>query len=134
MQTFRIPLGDLARRALETVALVAPLLMGCLYLVAAVVLPFGGAFEQGESSVHMAAVLFVLSAAVGLHLMRRNTITSIIGILCAGIALIVISYTFARHQLLGSAGYWQAFAVPVLSAMFCGWHLRESRQARTDPF
>lgn len=122
------------RKTVEIVGLLLPLAMSGLFLISALVLPFGGLADQADDTLLLAFTLIISSIAVGVHLLWRISATSIAGVLANGVALLEATYLYVKLQHFGSFGYGQVVFALILSAIACGWHLKDYRMARTDLF
>ena len=120
------------RKVVEIGGLLVPLSMSGLLFIAGMIMPFGHAADRADGTLLVAFGLFLLSIAMGAHLLWRRTATSFAGIAASGVVMVVATFVFAQFEMLGSAGYWQVVAAAILSATACAWHLQSERATQGD--
>lgn len=122
------------RKTVEIAGLIVPLVMACLFIIAAFALLFGPAAYQAGDTLLLALALFISSFAVAIHLLWRCSATSIVGVLISAVAFILATYVYVQIEQFGRSGYWQVVVALTLSAAACGWHLNGNKMTQTNPF
>ncbi len=109
------------RTLVETVGLLVPFAFSILFLIAGLFAPFGGAYDDAGALLLLALIYFLLLIVVAVHLLWQKPVSRAAGILCSGLAIIVITYVAGEKRLLGSSAYWQQVAAALMPAIACWW-------------